>query len=141
MSEYLKIVVTSVVLISGLSVFFPEDSFGKYANLLSGIIVMSILLTPVLNKDGDFFQGLPEVKELEISKTRYLMDEFEKELSIKIENMLYDSTGKQFSATVYAETDGEVVEIQWVELAPFSEYYASVVAEYLGIEEEKIAEQ
>ena len=138
MSEYLKTVITSVLAISTLSVFFSEDSFGKYANLLSGIIVMSILLTPVLNTDGAFLQEFPQTEKMEIGENRYLMEEFEKQLSQKVEEKLATITGTQFSATVYAVSDGENVEINKVEIVPFSEDYAKIVAEYLGIKEEKI---
>lgn len=138
MSEYLKTVITSVFAISTLSVFFPKDSFGKYANLLSGIIVMSILLIPVLNTDDVILQELPGMEEIEVNENRYLMDEFEKELSKRVERKLKDTTGRQFSVTAYASYDGETVEIEGVEIEPFSKEYAAVVSDYLAIEEEKI---
>ncbi len=141
MSEYLKTVITSVLAISTLSVFFPEDSFGKYANLLSGIIVMSILLTPVLNTGDTFFQEIPKTEEIVISENRYLMEEFEKQLSRKVEEKLADDFRINFSATVYAMSDGENVEISKVEITPFSKEYRETVAEYLAIEEDKITER
>lgn len=141
MSQYLKTVITSVLAISTLSVFLPKDSFGKYANLLSGIIVMSILLIPVLNTDDEIFLEVPRIEEMETYENRYLMDEFEKELSQRIEKNLCDTTGIQFSVTVYAASDGETLEINEVEMTPFSEEYAAMVAEYLAIEEEKITQK
>jgi len=135
MSQYLKTVVLAVMSVSALSVFFPEDSFGKYVNLLSGIIVMSVVLTPVLRADYDSpLIELPQVDELDISSDEYVMDEFENQLSKRIENKLESEFDKDFFVTVRAQKDEETVAIKEVEIAPFGENYAHIISEYLGME-------
>lgn len=138
MSQYLKTVVMAVIGVSTLSVFFPEDSFGKYTNILSGFIVMAVLLTPILRDDVDFVSELPQTEELNISSGRYIMEEFEKELSGRIAEKLESETGEKFLVTVYADTEGEMINIKKVEITPYSERYAHIVSRYAGLEEGKI---
>lgn len=135
MSQYLKTVVTAILSVSALSVFFPDDSFGKYTNLLSGIIVMSVVLTPVLCADYDnVLIDIPQMEEFDISSEEYVMSEFENQLSTRIESKLETETGSDFSVSVRADSDEETVAIKEVEIAPFSEKCARIVSEYLGME-------
>lgn len=139
MSQYFKTVVSVVLAVSAMSFLFPKDSFGKYANLLSGLVVMAVILMPVIDMDEKIvtLENI-EVRKLETDSNRYLMDEFEKELSQRICSKLKEETGIDFSVVVYAEEDGGTVEIQEVEINPYKETYARMVSDYLGIEEDKI---
>ena len=131
MSEYLKTVVASVFAVGLISVLFPKDNFGKYTGILAGIIVMSILLLPLFNIG----------ETLEFNTNSYIMDEFEKELSENIKQKLKNDTDIDFSVTVYAEKKDEIIEINQIEIAPYSKEYALIVSEYLGVDEGRIVQK
>ena len=140
MGEYLKSVVSAVLAIGLLSVIFPKNSFGKYINLLTSIIVMAILLIPLFNM-GDRLDVDFGASELEFSKNSYIMEEFEKELAKNIENELNIKTNLDFSVCVHAEKKEEVINVYEIEIFPFSKEYAKIVSDYLGIDEERITQK
>ena len=142
LSEYLKTVVASVFAVGLISVLFPKDNFGKYTGILAGIIVMSILLLPLFNigeKELDI-ENL-DIETLEFNTNSYIMDEFEKELSENIKQKLKNDTDIDFSVTVYAEKEDEIIEINQIEIAPYSKEYALIVSEYLGVDEGRIVQK
>ena len=143
MGNYLKVVIAMVLAVSLISVIFPKNSFGKYADMLSSIIIMTILASPLLNigdKTGINFEIL-ELENLEFNKNSYIMGELEKELADRVSVMLKEKTGKNFSVSVKAENQNETIYIEEVEISPFSTEYVYFVAEYLGIEEGKIVQK
>lgn len=140
MSEYLKTVVSVVIAVSLLSTILPQNSFGKYGNLLTSIIVMAVLCAPFINTRNNIeLDFLPT--QLEFSKNSYIMQEFEKELAKKIEGELENTTNLDFSVTVRAEKNEDIIEIKEIEISPFSNEYAAIVSEYLGIGEERITQK
>lgn len=140
MSEYLKTVVSVVIAVSLLSTILPQNSFGKYGNLLTSIIVMAVLCAPFMDTRNNIeLDFLPT--QLEFSKNSYIMQEFEKELAKKIEGELENTTSLDFSVTVRAEKNEDIIEIKEIEISPFSNEYAAIVSEYLGIGEERITQK
>lgn len=140
MSEYLKTVVSVVIAVSLLSTILPQNSFGKYGNLLTSIIVMAVLCAPFMDTRNNIeLDFLPT--QLEFSKNSYIMQEFEKELAKKIEGELENTTNLDFSVTVRAEKNEDIIEIKEIEISPFSNEYAAIVSEYLGIGEERITQK
>lgn len=142
MSEYLKTVVAVVLVIGMISVFFSKDTISKYVEILSGIIVMAVLVFPLINLERhniDF--EILDIETLELSTNSYIMDEFEKELSENIKRKLKNETDINFSVDVYAEKDEDIIEINKIEIAPFSKEYAVIISEYLGISEGRIMQK
>ena len=142
MSEYLKTIVASVFAVGIISVLFSKDGFGKYVGVLSSIIVITIIASPIINnsqKNLDF-EAL-DIEELEFNTNSYIMEEFEKELSEKVSDKLKSATGIEFSVTVYANKTDEVVEIEKIEIAPYSKEYVTVISEYLEVDERRIVQK
>lgn len=142
LSEYLKTVVAVVLVIGMISVFFSKDTISKYVEILSGIIVMAVLVFPLINLERhniDF--EILDIETLELSTNSYIMDEFEKELSENIKRKLKNETDINFSVDVYAEKDEDIIEINKIEIAPFSKEYAVIISEYLGISEGRIMQK
>ncbi len=142
MSEYLKTAVAAVLSVGLISALFPKDAISKYVGILSGIIVMAILVSPILHigKKDIELQRL-DVKTLELNTSSYIMDAFEKELAENITKKLKSETGIDFSVIVYADKKDETIEIKQIEIAPYSKKYAMVISEYLGIAEGRIVEK
>ena len=94
MSHYIKTVIGAVLAISMLNCFFTKDGFGKYVNLLSAVIVMAVILSPILNisKNISINTKNIDVKPLEIKGNTYIMEEFEERLSIEIADELKKKT-------------------------------------------------
>lgn len=142
MSEYLKTIVASVFAVGIISVLFSKDGFGKYVGVLSSIIVITIIASPIINnsqKNLDF-EAL-DIEELEFNTNSYIMEEFEKELSEKVSDKLKSATGIEFSVTVYANKVDEIVEIEKIEIAPYSKEYVTIVSEYLEVDERRIVQK
>lgn len=140
MSEYIKTIVSVVIAVSLLSTILPQNSFGKYGNLLTSIIIMAVLCSPFLNTRNNIKSDfLPT--QLEFNKNSYIMQEFEKELAKKIEDELKSKTNLDFSATVRAEKNEDIIEIKEIEISPFSDEYVHIVSEYTGIGEERITQK
>lgn len=141
MGEYLKTIVSSVVAVSILSAILPKDGFFKYTNLLSGLIVMAIIISPVLKSNDDFLKTDFDVERIEIETNTYLMEEYEKELSENIKNMLKEKTNINFKVLVFAEKTNDTIEIKEIKISPYATSYSDAVAEYLGIDSRRITEK
>ncbi|MBO5734326.1 MAG: hypothetical protein J6R66_05510 [Clostridia bacterium] len=143
MSEYLKTVVIAVVAVSVISVLFSKDSFGKYADLLAGIVVMTVVVAPIFNigKEMETNFDSIDIKQIEPIATSYLMDEFEKELATKVRGEIKRRTNTEVLVTVYARQTEDTVEINQVEISPYSGEYVQIICEFLGIEEEKVTKK
>ena len=143
MSEYLKTVVIAVVAVSVISVLFSKDSFGKYADLLAGIVVMTVVVAPIFNigKEMETNFDSIDIKQIEPVATSYLMDEFEKELAAKTCEEIKKRTNTEVLVTVYARQTEDTVAINEVEISPYSGECVQIVCEFLGIEEEKVTKK
>ena len=84
-----------------------------------------------------------ETQELSVKGASYLMDEFEKTLSVRIAEKLKTETGRSFQVTVEGKTDetGEITGVARVGLSPYSADFAKIVAEYIDISQDKVVEQ
>ncbi len=143
MSHYIKTVVGAVLAIGMLNCFFTKDGFGKYVNLLSAVIVMAVILSPILNisKNISINTKNIDVKPLEIKGNTYIMEEFEERLSIEIADELKKKTNVDFSITVFAFEDGEDIKIEKIEISPYSKEYARLISEFTGVKEGSISQK
>ena len=132
MSEYIKSIVSAVIAVGLITTLFSKNSFSKYINLLSSIIVMAVLILPVVRVSFEPMEFSAD--EVKIEKNRYLQDEFEKVLQERIKEELKRKTGKDFEVLVSAEVTDDA-KIQQIKLSPYSEEYAKIVREYLGFDE------
>jgi stage III sporulation protein AF len=136
MTQYLKTVVTAVVAVSVITTLLPKDGFSKYVNLLTSILVMTIVISPVL-------KWTPEISNADIitmdieSQDDYVETEFKKNLAEKIKQELRDKTGKEFIVEVDATTE----EIKTVKISPYNDVYVRVVTEFLSVGKDKVIEQ
>ncbi|MBQ3181157.1 MAG: stage III sporulation protein AF, partial [Clostridia bacterium] len=119
MGQYLKTVVSAVLAVGIISVLLPRDSFSKYVNLLAGIIVMAVIISPIMSmRDKKIEFGHIDVEELEFNTNSYIMEEYEKELAQNIKEMLKTKTNINFSVSVRAEKNDDTIEIKEIEISP-----------------------
>ena len=145
MTGYLKMVIAAVICVSLICGVLPKDGAGKYAGFAAGLIIIAIVVSPLFQLAGEWSPGLSavETQELELAGESYLMDEFEKTLAQRVKEKLLDDTGMDFEVTVFGKTDseGNVAGIESVEIAPYSAQYARIVADYIGIAQDRVVEQ
>ena len=142
MGEYLKTVVSSVLAVGLISALLPESSFSKYVNILSGVIVMAVIVSPVINSQNQAYRLAEiDVKTLELNTKSYIMEEYEKELAQNIKSMLKDKTNTEFSVTVYADKKEDTIEIEGIEISPYTSEGNRLICDYLGIDEGRITQK
>ncbi len=141
MGEYLKTILTAVFCVGLISILYPKDTISKYIGILSGIIVMTVLVLPIINAGNEIDFDALDIEALELNTNSYLMEEFEKELAENIKKKLKDDTGINFSVVVCADKLDEIIEIKNIEIAPYSEEYAGIVSEYLGIDRGRVVQK
>lgn len=145
MTGYLKMVIAAVICVSLICGVLPKEGAGKYAWFAAGLIIIAIVVSPLFQLAGEWNPGLSavETQELELAGESYLMDEFEKTLAQRVKEKLLDDTGMDFEVTVFGKTDneGNVAGIETVEIAPYSAQYARIVADYIGIAQDRVVEQ
>ena len=145
MADYLKMVIAAVICVSLVCGILPREGAGKYAGFAAGLIVIAIVVSPLFKLSGtlNFQLSDIETQELSVKGASYLMDEFEKTLSVRIAEKLKTETGRSFQVTVEGKTDetGESTGVARVGLSPYSADFAKIVAEYIDISQDKVVEQ
>ena len=145
MADYLKMVIAAVICVSLFCGILPRDGAGKYAGFAAGLIVIAIVVSPLFKLSGTLNLQLSDIEtqELSVKGASYLMDEFEKTLSVRIAEKLKTETGRSFQVTVEGKTDetGEITGVARVGLSPYSADFAKIVAEYIDISQDKVVEQ
>ncbi|HBL81840.1 MAG TPA: hypothetical protein DD391_04470 [Clostridiales bacterium] len=145
MADYLKMVIAAVICVSLVCGILPRDGAGKYAGFAAGLIVIAIVVSPLFKLSGTLNLQLSDIEtqELSVKGASYLMDEFEKTLSVRIAEKLKTETGRSFQVTVEGKTDetGEITGVARVGLSPYSADFAKIVAEYIDISQDKVVEQ
>ena len=145
MADYLKMVIAAVICVSLVCGILPRDGAGKYAGFAAGLIVIAIVVSPLFKLSGTLNLQLSDIEtqELPVKGASYLMDEFEKTLSVRIAEKLKTETGRSFQVTVEGKTDetGEITGVARVGLSPYSADFAKIVAEYIDISQDKVVEQ
>ncbi len=145
MADYLKMVIAAVICVSLVCGILPREGAGKYAGFAAGLIVIAIVVSPLFKLSGTLNLQLSDIEtqELSVKGASYLMDEFEKTLSVRIAEKLKTETGRSFQVTVKGKTDetGEITGVTRVGLSPYSADFAKIVAEYIDISQDKVVEQ
>lgn len=145
MADYLKMVIAAVICVSLVCGILPREGAGKYAGFAAGLIVIAIVVSPLFKLSGTLNLQLSDIEtqELSVKGASYLMDKFEKTLSVRIAEKLKTETGRSFQVTVEGKTDetGEITGVTRVGLSPYSADFAKIVAEYIDISQDKVVEQ
>lgn len=145
MADYLKMVIAAVICVSLVCGILPREGAGKYAGFAAGLIVIAIVVSPLFKLSDTLNLQLSDIEtqELSVKGASYLMDEFEKTLSVRIAEKLKTETGRSFQVTVEGKTDetGEITGVTRVGLSPYSADFAKIVAEYIDISQDKVVEQ
>lgn len=142
MGEYIKTIVSSVLAVGLISALLPTNGFSKYVNILSGIIVMAVIVSPIINTESKSYRfDEISIKNLELNANSYIMEEYEKELAQNIKSMLKSKTNTEFSVMVYADKEEDVIEIKKIEISPYTSECSLLICEYLGIDEGRITQK
>ena len=145
MADYLKMVIAAVICVSLVCGILPREGAGKYAGFAARLIVIAIVVSPLFKLSGTLNLQLSDIEtqKLSVKGASYLMDEFEKTLSVRIAEKLKTETGRSFQVTVEGKTDetGEITGVTRVGLSPYSADFAKIVAEYIDISQDKVVEQ
>lgn len=142
MEEYLKTVVSTVLAVGIISVIVPKGSFSKYVDILSGAIVMVVIVSPFISSAGgkiSFEQ--PDIQYLLNDTNSYIMEEYEKELSHDIKKMLKERTNIDFSVSVRADKHEDTIEINEIQISPYSSEYSALISDFFGVDEGRIIEK
>lgn len=145
MNDYIRTILSAVIFISIILSILPKENVGKHVNFTVGLITIAIILLPIFNISNNLDLSFSNIKmqALETKETDYLMDEFEKTLSLRVEEKLKNETGISFTVTIHGETDesGAITGVSHAEIMPYSEKYAKIVAEVLGVTVDKVVEK
>lgn len=137
MSEYIKTIILTVLAVSVVSYLLPKNSFGKFGNVISSIIVVTVILMPVKSGEKMYLKEI-DTEELSKFENTYLESQFEEDLGKKLCQELKEKTGKEFSSDVEVSIVGEEISIVRISIFPYTNEYAKIAASYLGTEEDKI---
>ena len=140
MSEYLKTIVSAIMLVSLICSILPKESGGKMVSFSVGLIIILLTVSPTLKFVKSDIYKFSDIKteELIVKPQGYLMDEFEKNLALKIKENLNSNT----DVTVYGKTDreGNVAGVEKVKIYPYKEDVAEKISNLLEIEKAKVVE-
>ena len=140
MSEYLKTIVSAIMLVSLICSILPKESGGKMVSFSVGLIIILLTVSPALKFVKSDIYKFSDIKteELIIKPKDYIMDEFEKNLALKIKENLNSNT----DVTVYGKTDreGNVAGVEKVKIYPYNEDVAEKISNLLEIEKAKVVE-
>ena len=119
MKEYIIAVCAAAVIAAFCDILIPR-TWQKYIGILTGAILMSVLISPVLN-----FRGI-DISQLSFDDAQYtefdinseISDKFCQNAAVDIENRVMDEFSADISAKVYADFDGnEFNGIRRIELS------------------------
>ena len=140
MSEYLKTIVSAIMLVSLICSILPKESSGKMVSFSVGLIIILLTVSPALEFVKSDIYKFSDIKteELIIKPKDYIMDEFEKNLALKIKENLNSNT----EVTVYGKTDreGNVEGVEKVKIYPYNDDVAEKISNLLEIEKAKVVE-
>jgi len=144
MTAYLKSVIAVVFCAALLCSILPKERAGKITNFAVGLVVVTVILLPLTRLSRGISPSLSklQVQSLQIGGTSYLMDEFEKTVASRTEQVLQEKTGKFFQVSVQSrtDTDGKICGIAQAEIMPYTTEYAHIAATELGIADSKVVE-
>ena len=144
MTAYFKSVIAVVFCAALLCSILPKERAGKITNFAVGLVVVTVIVLPLTRLSKGVSPSLSEldVQSLQIGGVSYLMDEFEKTVAGRMEQVLSTKTGKTFRVLIQGDTDtdGNITGISRAEITPYTTEYAHIVATELGIADSKVVE-
>ncbi len=145
LNEYaVSIIVVSVLAIL-LENLLPAGNNKKYVNVMIGLLVMLVILTPLtrLPHYNETFI-LPELRlddtDLSLSPKPYVAESFEKKLALAISEDLHSRFGVATSCRVscHINEEGQITGIRHIQLAPYTPEMGTYIAANYGFKEEII---
>ena len=135
--QFLREYAVSIITVSVLCVIFeiilPKKTYGKYISVITGLICMMIIISPVKHLFGDFemfvLEGEKLQSEMKEADFGYISKEFKKRLEEKIEETVKEKTGEKIKSEICLElTDrGEILSVKEAKIFPYSEKNAKIV--------------
>lgn len=140
-----KMMIAAVICVSLICGILPKEGAGKYAGFAAGLVVVAVIISSFCKLSDE--QKLPladlSIETLTFRGETYLTEEFEKTLAERIAEKLKTETGFTFDVAVLAEVkqDANAIHTTSVEIAPYSAQYARLVADYIGIAQDRVVEK
>lgn len=144
--DFLKEYTVSIMVVSIVAILLenllPQDNNKKYCNVMIGLFVMLVILTPLTrlpHYDETF--SIPALKlddsDLSPSSRSYVAESFEKNLALSISQDLHGVFDATFECRVFCDTndEGQITDISRIQIAPFSQEISAYIAEKYGIKE------
>ena len=142
--EFIRQYAVSIITVSVLSVIFeiilPPKRYGKYISVITGLICMMVILSPVRQLFGDFEMFVIEGNALQSeikneADFNLVASEFKKRLEEKIEQTAKIKTGEEIKAQVELELTekGEILNIKEAKIFPYSEKCAKIIKDEFDI--------
>ncbi len=141
--EYASAIMIVSVLGMILDTIVPEGSYKKYINIITGLFIMIIILTPLTKLPHfSYTFTFPGENTGYIEPTNqeknYVIKTFEKNLSAQIiETVLQEKNIKIYcEVTCISNENGEITGVETIKISPFSSELASYIAKHYGLTED-----
>ncbi len=147
MMDYISEYAVSIIVVSVLAVLLenilPGGSSKKYINVMIGLLVMLVILSPLtrLPHYSETF-AVPELrlddKDLSAAAPQsYIADNFQRNLALAISEDIYSSYNTAVNCRVACTVneDGQITGVRRVQLEPYSAEIGTYVAQKYGFEE------
>ncbi|MBR6646708.1 MAG: stage III sporulation protein AF [Clostridia bacterium] len=142
--EYLKEYASNIIIISMLSTVFqillPDGKQKKYVILIIGLVVMLVVMKPlemITEIKNNFFE-MPHFEietQSDYLEKNLVADRFEKDLALTIKEKVKENMGENIDCFVEVgrNEEGQITEIEKVDIRPYSENLVNYICEEFGI--------
>lgn len=142
--EYLKEYASNIIIISMLSTVFqillPDGKQKKYVTLIIGLVVMLVVMKPlemITEIKNNFFE-MPHFEietQSDYLEKNLVADRFEKDLALTIKEKVKENMGENIDCFVEVgrNEEGQITEIEKVDIRPYSENLVNYICEEFGI--------
>ncbi|MBR2499520.1 MAG: stage III sporulation protein AF [Clostridia bacterium] len=142
--EYLKEYASNIIIISMLSTVFqillPDGKQKKYVILIIGLVVMLVVMKPlemITEIKNNFFE-MPHFEietQSDYLEKNLVADRFEEDLALTIKEKVKENMGENIDCFVEVgrNEEGQITEIEKVDIRPYSENLVNYICEEFGI--------
>lgn len=105
MREYI-IMIVSAALLSSFAEIVSPDNWRKYIKIVTGLIVLAVIITPILNlRDIDLLSSFAVSEQMQEMEEENQRETIKEELKKRVEQDIKDRVESEFSKVVEAEVE------------------------------------
>ena len=147
LSDYAEAIIAVSVLSVIFEMILPAKRYRKYITMVIGLIIMSIIISPISIFFSDFekftFEKEDFIYEEESFNPKLLVvDEFRKNLEAEIEKGVEEHFLCDFNCRIEftLNDNGEILQIDKAEIYPYTDEIANFIHNNFGVMRDKICE-